>query len=286
MKKCLFELGIPQIVTMEGKYVRPLNYLLDDDDSDENGMDLEDKDTTDKASDDITSNFGKINPLALVDAFPDNPGLEEAREYWIDWIDMLNKLFNWNKQVQKSENMKLSILMAKGGNYIRKILSAKWNGNRFDDAIESINDYFKTNSNPLADEAKFRRIVQEKSETFERFADRVKKKAKVFGINDEKRVIAQITNGAVESEKLTDYSIRGDVGLAAIVAYGNQIEALSSTRDTAILPKEINELSTRQENRYRPYRVEREQREFGTKTKLCTYCGSSHMAGRCPYKAK
>lgn len=99
---------------------------------------------------------------------------------------------------------------------------------------------------------------------------------------DEKRIISQITNGAVQSEKLTDYSIRGDVGLAAILAYGNQIEALASTCDPGTLPREINKLSTRQANRYRPYRAEGKSRETSSKIQNCSYCGSSHAFGRCP----
>lgn len=97
---------------MEGKYVRPLGYAYEEDDlsEHENDADAEliENDTENEPADEITSNFGKINPLALVDAFPEDPGLEEAREYWIDWIEMLKKLFKWNRQVDKSENMKLS----------------------------------------------------------------------------------------------------------------------------------------------------------------------------------
>ena len=226
---------------MAGKYVRPLGYMEDDENEHEKG---EIQESEYPALAENSHAAGKINPLALVDQFPEDPTFEIARDFWIDWIQMMRMMFQWNAGTFTSDAAKLSILLAKGGGFIRKILSNKWEDMNFDGAVETIENYFRVNSNSLADEAIFRRITQEKTESFEKFADRVTKKARVFGISDEKRIIAQVTAGALEVEKLTDYSIRGDVTLSGILAYGNQIEALARSRETNVLPKEVNEMIT------------------------------------------
>lgn len=218
----------------------------------------------------------KINPLSLIDQFPDEPSLDQAREFWSDWIEMIQMMFTWNPKIFPSDQTKMSVLLAKGGGFIRKILATKLRELSFDQAAAAVNDYFESNSNPLADEAVFRQITQKREDSFEKFADKVVKKARVlwciFGIMDEKRIISQVTAGAIESQKLTDFSLRGGVILKGILAYGNQLEALNKLQVRDVLPQEVNEIrDKKRSDRFMPY--DKKQQRYGRSKPFNSPCG-------------
>lgn len=236
---------------------------------------------------------GKINSLNLIDSFLADPNFEEAREYWPDWIAMLKLVIDCQPELNKRDNIKKAIIASKGGNFIRKIIMNDVQQSTFEEIVQLVDKYFKENSNKLADETLFQQLKQTKGESFERFTDRIKKKAKVFNIDEDQRIILQIATGAIDSEKLVDHSIRGSVTLGSLIAYGNQLEALSRSRENEIIEAETN-MTQANENEKRPNRFIRKrprESDRGYKQKdawvpNCSFCGSSHISGRCPAYGK
>lgn len=260
--------------------------------------------------------MAKVNPMMLVDQFPEDPTMDSAREFWVDWISMIKLLFKLNPSTFRSDEMRITLLITRGGAFLRNILA---NINQeypetFDEAVETIEEYLRANSNPLADEANFGTLMQEEGESFQKFSDRVKKKARVFRL-EENRVIAQITRGGKQSEKLMDFGLRGKTSLVELVGYGNQLEVLLRNRKLEVkrendsnLPSEVNILRMKQGNRFNPYRKfnDETQHNFGRNSQSgssgygnkggmqpirnandsCGFCGLKHQFGKCPAYGK
>ncbi|CRL01490.1 CLUMA_CG014666, isoform A [Clunio marinus] len=238
-----------------GRYVRNPNYHPSDDsssDDDSESVSSEENETLTEKTAKKKSKEGyemsslRINPLMLVDQFPEDPTMEIAREFWVDWIAMLKRLFKLNPKAFNSDEIQITILVTRGGAFLRNILANSEHEfpETFDEAVDRIEQFLRANSNALADEANFGTLKQEGGETFQKFTDRVQKKARVFRL-EENRVIAQITQGAKQSDKLMDFGIRGKTSLVELIGYGNQLEVLMRDKKAEagkenLLASEIN----------------------------------------------
>lgn len=235
----------------------------------------------------------KINPMQLIDDFPRDPAMDVARDFWQSWINLLQKMFSLNPKLFPSSELKLTVLLAKGGPYIRKILESHSECS-FDGAVKIVDEYMASNSNVIADEAVFRSVKQMQGESFEKFSDRVRKKAKVFKINEESRIVSQVASGALMSEKLAEYIVQPDVTLAKVICFGNNLEALNAQRKPTNQSNEVFNLNKSFKsagNRFKPYdrsnrgtAMENSKGNGNTTRgeKECFYCGLNHIKGRCP----
>lgn len=268
---------------MAGRFVRPLGFVSEISESSE-----EERDQTEREEEMPNVISTKINPLAVIDQFPQDPTFNEARVFWHDWSRLMKKTFSVSQRNTLTDEAKLQILLYKGGDYIRKIVAESIEDLTLDGAFELVDDHFKLNSNPLADAAAFSRLKQG-DDSFTRFTDSVRKKARVFGVLDEKRVIAQIVVGARETEKLSDFTIRGEVKLSEVIAYGHQLEEQAATRETKFIPKEVNTIREKfNQSRFKPYEAKKFNQSSGSKQMRsnnngdCYFCGYKHEKGKCP----
>jgi hypothetical protein len=157
----------------------------------------------------------------------------------------------------------------------------------FEQAEGLINDYLSANTNSAIDRATFMSIKQETGESFQKYVDRVQKKARVFKFVGNERVFDQIISGAAAKDKITEYTIGKEVNLKQIITYGNQLEAFKQKQEANIIPKEVNEIKTNQMNRFRPYIPFRPRQSFSNKeAKPCYYCGRVHPPRKCPAMGK
>ncbi|CRL00712.1 CLUMA_CG013969, isoform A [Clunio marinus] len=246
-----------------GRYVRNPDERSSDDDSEsvssEENETLTEKTAKNKSKEGYEMSSLRINPLMLIDQFPEDPTMEIAREFWIDWIAMLKRIFKLNPKAFNSDEMQITVLITRGGAFLRNILfNAKYVFPKsFDEAVERIEQVFKVNSNHLADETNFGALRQEEDESFQRYSDRVRKKARAFGF-EEKRVIAKITQGAKQKEKLMDFGIRGKASLVELIGYGNQLEVLTrgkkiETEKDNLLTSEVKGIRVGSAKRFRSY---------------------------------
>jgi hypothetical protein len=277
-----------------GRFVRPLNFKWEDltakdsSESDENdSLEIVESEAQSSEAAGSSSSGFKLNPLHLIDSFPEDPSMEAAREFWVDWINMLKKMFAWNTKTIRNDEARMSILMTKGGSFIRQILAEKLDGLNFKEAENLINDYLCANTNAAIDRATFQKIKQEDGESFQKFVDRVQKKARVFKFVDKGRVMDQIIAGATATDKITEYTIGKEVTLKEIIIYGNQLEAFEPKQESNIIRREVNEIKMTQSNRFKPYDVSRPRKAFSNKeATACYYCGRMHPPRKCPAMGK
>lgn len=298
---------------MAGRYVRA---IVDDQDENRTVDEIESESCSDDESDstshlmvnpvDSDSKISKmrINPLTLIDQFPEDPTMEKAREFWVDWIAMIKRLFKLNPSAFPSDEIRITVLITRGGAFLRNVLANTRHEfpDTFDEAVTRIDEYFRANSNSLADETSFGTLVQGDGESFQKFSDRVQKKARVFRL-EENRAISQITRGAKQSDKLMDFGIRGKTSLVELIGYGNQLEVLMRDRKPVVtrenedvLVSEVNAVGMNRNNRFRPYDRPgtggqsgylrntnwKDRQANSSFAGSCGYCGYKHSFGKCP----
>jgi hypothetical protein len=241
--------------------------------------------------------FLRLNPASLIEKFPADPSIEEARDEWHLWKLTIDRVI-------KEDETKLQLLYTKGGPFLKRILLAH-DEVKFDEAVKIIEEHLAARSNLASDIAAFAQLKQEKKETFEAYAKRVQRRAVIIGEKDELKVQIQIIQGAINKWELKKMSEATEMKLNQLIRYGIQAELAAAEENeekskakkesSEILPPEAEVISAIRENRptssgwsykARGYDEGRVKNLKPYDSVDCKYCGGRHEFRQCPAYGK